>query len=1195
MSQIQHPLQWPDTSSNAIQQGSKVTGQALMQQPQQSGGQANGSNTTTSLEPIERAAKSINETLGQETRYPELDNYISQGISSDYEWATETAWAPFQKTKMFPVPENIYNQYNGAHISTLMGLFADIGHAWIAIDHALYLWDYTNPDRKFVGFEEQNNPITAVNLVVPRAGCFIGSISRLLVIATTAEITVIGLALQAATDNEPAATLFQTRMSISVKGLSVSCIAGSTASGRIFFGGNSNNDIYEFTYQAEEKWFKGRCAKVNHTSSSYGNLAPSLPFRQTMTNEHVIQIVVDDSRQLLYTLSSKSTIRTFHMKSETALDLVITKTLSQTFNDFTHMATQSELISPSMQIISIHPISRQEAFKLHLVATTSAGCRIFMSATSPYGSSSSQSANAPTSMQVQHIKFPPGSSSSQGRASSPQSSAEVSRYSGNQGINKSSRTLCPTKAARRYAPGFFFAVVPKDSRNPQDAVFVSGPDTGQIARPQDPSRLSKYAESGMWIDLGGKAEDIGLASAPFSAASTPTGFGNELSVQYDKPTTEIAVLTNTGIHTFRRRRLIDMLASAIRQGGGSEGLEGEIRTFIRLYGRGETLSTALAVACGQGVDVTADFRTTKIQDPEVLEYARKAFIDFGGKPQFNENSILDQSLPAIDMVRPSPRHEGLALYISRLIRSIWKAPIAREQITPSGGFLVSLPVPVPKLRDVQQDLAALRDFLDRNKSFIEGLAGPEALGRVNTRQEETSLQAEHRALHSMVVLVEKMIEGISFVLVLFDERMEDIVLSLSQESRQRLRDLTYEALFTSAGGREIAKELVKAIVNRNIANGSNVETVAEALRRRCGSFCSADDVKIFKAQELVKRASEAGSDSEFGRNVLNESLQLFKQVSGILSMEQLHWAVQQYEAMQFFAGAIQLILDVAQDKDCGNSALAWIQEGRPEGDPRVSVFESRKRCYDLIHGVIVSLEQVGTQVQDAGADQQTLSMRRKSEAYNIIDSSNDEVFQTDLYDWYLNQGRTDRILEIQSPYVATYLERKSENDLAHADLLWKYYVQSDRYHDAATVQIALAKSQFTLSLNQRIEYLSRAKANASTHIFGAPRQQRQLLLREATDLLDVANIQDDLLQRLKEDPRIDAQRKTEVVRMLDGSILTVTEVSLSLFASFFAHCLSVSSFTIPTQHQEITTICVCSSTRRPITGNPRVLDKHGKI
>ena len=1132
----------PGSSSTTSQQISGIASKALTQQAQQDVENTNASPTAEALAPIERAAKSINHNLDQETRYPELDSYIGQGISSEYEWATETAWAPFQKSRMFPVPDSIYDQYNGAQISTLMGLFADIEYAWIAIDHALYLWNYTDPNRKFLGFEEQTNPITAVNMVVPRAGCFVSSISRLLVIATTAEIFIIGFALLAPSGGEPEAALFHTRMSISVKGQNVTCIAGSSASGRIFFGGKNNDDVYELAYQAEEKWFRSRSARINHTSRSYISLAPNVPFFQSSTIEHIVQIIVDDSRQLLYTLSSRSTIRTFHMKHGTALDLVIIKPLSQTLNNCTHMVSRSELIAPSMRIIDIHPISAQEASRLHLMATTSTGCRIFMSATSSYGYSFSQSGNAPTNMQVQHVKFPPRSSSSRERGTPAQSLVKATACPGGQGNDSSSKALSPTKAAVRYAPGFFFAVVSKDSRNPQDIIFVSAPDSGQIARPQDTSRLSNYAESGMWIDLGGKAEDIGLASVSFSAASTPTGFGNELSVQYDKATTEVAILTNTGVHTFRRRRLVDMLASAIRQGGGHEGLDGEIKSFIRLYGRGETLSTALAVACGQGVDVTADFRATNMKDPDVLEYARKAFIDFGGKPQFNENSVLDQSMPAIDMVKPSPRHEGLVLYVTRIVRSIWKAPIVRELLSPSGGLLVSLHVPATKLRTVQQQLSVLRDFLEQNRSFIEGLAGPEALGRMNTRQEETSLQAEHRALNSVVTLIDNMIEGVSFVLVLSDERMDDIVLSLSQDSRQRLQNLTYEALFSTAGGRGLAKELVKAIVNRNIANGSNVETVAEALRRRCGSFCSPEDVKIFKAQELVRRASEAGSDSEFGRNVLNESLQLFKQVSRVITKEQLRWAVQQYQAMQFFAGAIQLTLEVAQEKDRGKSALAWIQEGRPDGDPRALMFESRKGCHDLIHGIINSLDQLDANTQNMGTIQETLAMRRKEEAYKVIDSSDDEVFQTDLYDWYLEQGRTDRILEIQSPYVATYLERKSEHDLAHADLLWKYYAQADRYHEAATVQLALAKSHFPLSLNQRIEYLSRAKANASTHVFGAPRQQRQLLLREATDLLDVANIQDDLLQRLKEDVRVDAQRKTEVVRLLDGEILSVTEV-----------------------------------------------------
>ena len=831
---------------------------------------------------------------------------------------------------MYPIPDKIFEQYNRAQVSTMMGLFADVNHAWVSIDNALYIWDYTIPNADLIGFEEQKNTITAVKLVVPRAGLFRPQINRLLAVATTADIVLVGVSTQSAPTGGLSIALFHTGLTTSVKGIDVSVIEGSSSTGRIFFSGRSSDDVYEIVYNQEDRWFQTRCTKVNHTTRGISAFVPSAPFVQKPRQEHVVQIVVDDTRKLLYALSSGSTIRTFHITAQGGLNLVITKPLNQTLNNIAHMTSQSDLIHPSMQLISVYPISAQEASKLHLMATTSTGCRIFMSATSSYGwGSLTDSSNAPNNMQVQHVKFPPADAT-RPQYDQSQASTQVTAYSSAPGINTSSKSLVPTRSAFRYAPGYFLCFVSKDPQAQTDSLFVSAPDTGRIARPQDPSRMSRYAESSLWMNLGSRAEDVGLASAPFYASLSPLGFGNELAVQYDKPASEIAIMTNTGVHVLRRRRLVDMFANTIRTGGGDDGLEGEIKKFIRLYGRGETASTALAVACGQGVDVTSDFRVARVTDPEVLEYARKAFVDFGGKPQFNENSVTDQSTPAIDLVRPSPRHEGLSLYVSRLVRSIWKAPVAREFVTPTGGLMVSPAVTLDKLRDIQQDLAKLREFLDTNKSFIEGLSGAAALSRVSSKQEEIALQAEHRALHSLIVLIENMIEGISFVLVLFDERIEEIILSLPNEIRQQVRNLTYEGLFSTNNGRDLAKELVKAIVNRNIANGSNVETVAEALRRRCGSFCSADDVKIFKAQEQVKRASEAGSESEFGRNLLNESLNLFKQVASSLSMEQLQWAVQQFVAMQFYAGAIQLSLDVAQESDRGNRALTWIQDARPQ-------------------------------------------------------------------------------------------------------------------------------------------------------------------------------------------------------------------------------------------------------------------------
>ena len=173
---------------------------------------------------------------------------------------------------------------------------------------------------------------------------------------------------------------------------------------------------------------------------------------------------------------------------------------------------------------------------------------------------------------------------------------------------------------------------------------------------------------------------------------------------------------------------------------------------------------------------------------------------------------------------------------------------------------------------------------------------------------------------------------------------------------------------------------------------------------------------------------------------------------------------------------------------------------------------------------------------------ETVVSKRRAEAYIVIDTSDDQVFQIDLYDWYLSKGLADRLLNIQSPYLITYLERKATEDITHADLLWRYYSQWNRPHDAAVIQLKLAKSTFPITLDQRIEYLSQAKTNASTYTAGVGRQSRQSLLREISDLLDVANIQDDVLQKLKGDIRISPSRKSDVLGQVDGQILSLTEV-----------------------------------------------------
>ncbi|KAL0257179.1 hypothetical protein SLS55_007989 [Diplodia seriata] len=1108
------------------------------------------------IQPIERAAKTVNDTLTQEARYPDLDSYITQGISSDYDIPKSNALAPFQQVKTYNIPDRIFEQYNEAQVSTMMGLFAELGHAWVFIDNALYLWDYTLPNPDLIGFEDQPNIITAVKLVKPRAKVFVDAITHLLVVATTTEMILIGVAYRKTPEGVNEVALYQTNMRASIRGIGVRCIEGSAKSGRIFFGGEVTDDVYELTYQQEERWFGSKCGIVNHVNKSMINyvnnslklsfgaamLKPVIGLVQPTSKEHVVQMVVDDSRNLLYTLSSLSAIRVFHMKNMASLDCVITRNFATIRTQIGHMVAASELITSQTQLASLIPISATEASRLNLMATTNTGCRIFLSATSG-GFYSTDITSAPSSMQVHHVKFPPGRTNDPANQAPP--APQIGGYQATS-IDTNSRNLTVTTKAARFAPGYFLCFV-RDEVSQAEKLFLSSPDSGRIARHAEPAQIPRFYEKGQWIPLGSNMQAVGLVTEPFGATTTPLGFGNELAVQFDKATSEFAILTNTGVHTIRRRRLVDVFAAAVKSGGGEDGLEVEIKNFVRVYGRSETCATALAVACGQASDVTHDYRVAKLTDNETLEFARKAFIEYGGKPTYNENLQLDNNADRLDNVRPSPRHDGVALYISRLLRSVWKVPILVEGVSAAGGFEVTPTIELPKLQSIQRDLTHLQEFLGSNKSFIEGLAGPEALGRVATPQEEIALRGEHRAMTSLVKLLTNVIEGISFILVLFDEKVDEIVLSLPEDVRSKVRQLTFENLFAVQEGRDLAKELVKAIVNRNIEKGSNVDTVAEALRRRCGSFCSADDVVIFKAQEKLRKAQDAGANSETGRQLLNDSLNLFQKVASSLSMEHMQAAIEQYIAMSFFAGAIRLTLKVAQQLDRGNKALGFIKDSMHPNDPRKKEFEARKACYNLVHKIIIAVDTAAQTEPETIDGQITPTYKRKLEAYDEINNSDDEVFQTDLFDWYLDQGWNDRLLEITSHYVISYLERKSVEEARHADLLCRYYAHHHRFFDAANVQLGLARSGFNLSLEHRIRYLSQAKTNASTRLTGLgdatmSRQSRQELLREASDLLDLANIQSDILDRMRGERRVTPDRRPVIIGRLNGQILSLDDL-----------------------------------------------------
>lgn len=58
--------------------------------------------------------------------------------------------------------------------------------------------------------------------------------------------------------------------------------------------------------------------------------------------------------------------------------------------------------------------------------------------------------------------------------------------------------------------------------------------------------------------------------------------------------------------------------------------------------------------------------------------------------------------------------------------------------------------------------------------------------------------------------------------------------------------MSYADLLTTSKGRDVARSLVSTIINMQIGQNLSVDAISDVLQQRCGSFCSADDVLLYK-------------------------------------------------------------------------------------------------------------------------------------------------------------------------------------------------------------------------------------------------------------------------------------------------------------------------------------------------------------
>ncbi|KAF8971407.1 nucleoporin [Flammula alnicola] len=1099
--------------------------------------------------------------------------------SASYSVFPDDIRVPFQKRKFVGIPDGLFQYYDSANVTSHMGLMAEIGRVWISIDHKLFLWDY-NDGQEISSFMDQPDVITHVALVKPKQGLFIDDITSLLVICTPVSVLLIGVAIasQPGLDNRPRKELklYATDLTISTD-IEMTSVIG-TPDGRIFMCGQQDGNLYEMHYQANESWFGKRVQLVNHSVGGVQSLLPR--FASSTADERIVAAVSDTKRNCFYTLTSRNTISMYTPGGDKAIQHI--QTLSSIYKSAQEKAPGSPALTPqNFQIINIHVVDPSESrLGVQLIAITANGVRLYFAPSMGYGYSfgTTSGSSGLRPLQLIHIRLPPLTLIHPDEQEKPYRPS-VSSYGGPQSQTQptSRPYIVSTLDNSCYADGLTVAAQAGDTDG-MDYILCLAPDLtrvgnlGQLNLPQRPQQpqfdpiLGQYTnaptsnrppltEYATLLSIPGRTWAMAAITktAAGTSAGTPAPSGiNELASQFGEYPSQFMLLTNVGLTFLIKRRAVDYLKAVLEE-LQSEGNVQPIIEFRDSFGRDQTCSMLLGLASGNTFLAPSDALTSgtiSTVSPEIAAVAKQAFYDFGERPIWTERVMYGTAENKGSAIF-SGRREGFALYFARLVRPFWKSKFTTSG--PNGTQVLN--ASETTLLNVQKNLYALKEFLTRNPHLFHSSPSEPTSSRTLVTEQE-AWKAEQSSVSELQNLLTRTIEALSFVLLLSDYRLGELISKCDAETQKLISAQTFEDLITSQHGMTISRALVNVVIDQQIGqqisvgklfkSGFRVDTISEVLQHRCGSFCSTDDVMLYKAKENIRKAAETRSPTE-KQKYLAEALRLFTKGARIIEFEKLREVIGDFQQLNYAKGAINLPLTCAQVQDPDNAGLECWHAGLISNDPRHELAEQRLHCYALVLDSLSVFEEKCGKAQTAAPatgvpafdDPETV----RSHAYELAFASEDEMFHSTLYDWLIGRGLADDLLEMRPAFLEAHLRREPAT-VQKFQLLWQFYVKNGQPLRAAEVLGTLAEStQFDLHLDVRLEYLTLAVANAKSHPISAGGRHETAIafLTDLEEKLDVAQVQleiyNTLLPHVNDDPTVG-----ERINSLSKQLFTMTDL-----------------------------------------------------
>lgn len=674
------------------------------------------------------------------------------------------------------------------------------------------------------------------------------------------------------------------------------------------------------------------------------------------------------------------------------------------------------------------------------------------------------------------------------------------------------------------------------------------------------------------------------------------------------------VLTSSGLFVLTEQRPIDTLKALLEVGGTI--YDQTVHEFFKKYGQGQSCAMSLAIASRNSLLAVApechlsatlpisasseteeDADNPKVLSADVVSHAWRIFFDLGGHPRYEPPPYPSQ--PASDgKVTLSGRHDGLAIYLSQLLRPFWREKITKKQVIPGEGERQVPNVPASSLVGPQRELRSLQKFLTQNAQLFglgaaagagaaaSGGAGPASraagalVGRAGGEGDQVAFKTEQDSLDALRSLLSRTLEALSFVLLLIDYRMSSLVHRCQPQIQASLLELTFADLVTSKQGRDTARVLVETVIDAQISAQVSIDAVADVLQERCGSFCNADDVRLYKALECIRRAKES-HDALTRSDSLRESVRLLNRATVNLPIDKLEGICKDYRELSYVSGAIELPLRCATTWDRDMLAPSFRADGMPENDGRRKVYDLSMRCYHLVLETLESFDAKVTQAQEKQQQQRLQQSEaqsrhdlhdlheledRRQNAYDQAQASTDALFHVAMYDWLLSRNKTDELLRMRTPYLEDYL-RSEPITLERCLLLCMWYVSVGQNFSAAQLYAGLAQStELDITLDDRIEYLSKASSNAKSAFVNSID-----LVQFTTDIdekLEVAQVQVEVFRAVQESEAIEEEQKVQLLQELDGQLLDISALYKDFAEPFSMHEIKLLIFHV-SDHRDL--------------------------